>query len=95
VALPGVYLTNRGELTPRQRAAAAFLYAGPGIAVTGAAALAWHGITQQQDDFVDVLADLRCQRRSIGFVRLHRTGLAERGVLGWGGVLRAGGAGGG
>jgi hypothetical protein len=75
VALPGVYLTNRGELTPRQRAAAAFLYAGPGIAVTGAAALAWHGITQQQDDFVDVLADLRCQRRSIGFVRLHRTGL--------------------
>ena len=73
--LPGVYLTNRGEITARHRAAAGFLYAGPGIAVTGAAALAWHGIRQQRDDLVDVLADLRCQRRSIGFVRLHRTGV--------------------
>jgi hypothetical protein len=73
--LPGIYLTHRGDMTPRQRAAAAFLFAGPGIAVTGTAALAWHGIRKQPGDFVDVLVDLRCRRRSVGFVRLHRTGL--------------------
>jgi hypothetical protein len=73
--LPGVYLTNRGDLSPRQRAAAAFLFGGPGIAVTGAAALTWHGIRQQHDDLVDVLVGLSCYRQGTGFVRLHRTGV--------------------
>jgi hypothetical protein len=75
VVLPGVYLTNRGEMTTRQRAAAAYLYAGPGMAVTGRAALVRHGIVREPGDVVDVLVKSDCRRQSIGFVRLHRTGI--------------------
>ena len=74
--LPGVFLTATGELTARQRAAAAYLYGGPGIAVTGPAALAWHGLAAEPADFVDVLVESGCRRQSAGFARLHRTGLA-------------------
>ncbi|HEX3489674.1 MAG TPA: hypothetical protein VHU92_10025 [Streptosporangiaceae bacterium] len=73
--LPGVYMTNRGEMTTRQRAAAAYLYAGPGMAVTGRAALAWHGIVSEPGDVVDVLVKLACRRQSTEFARLHRTGI--------------------
>lgn len=73
--LPGVFLTSTGEMTARQRAAAAYLYAGPGLAVTGLAALAWHKLSAGPVDEVDVLVEMGCQRRSIGFARLHRTGL--------------------
>ncbi len=41
--LPGVYRDGRGALTEPQRAVAAFLYAGRAIAITGLAAMAWHG----------------------------------------------------
>jgi hypothetical protein len=71
--LPGVYLTNRGELTSRQRAAAAYLYAGPGLAVTAQAALAWHRLAADSGDVVDVLVRPECRRQSAAFVRLHRT----------------------
>ncbi|MGH3396053.1 MAG: hypothetical protein ACRDPO_15345 [Streptosporangiaceae bacterium] len=70
----GVYLTHRGELTPRQRAAAAYLYAGPAMAVTGPAALAWHGLAAEPGYYVDVLVRSGCRRQSAGFARLHRTG---------------------
>jgi hypothetical protein len=76
IVLPGVFLTATGELTARQRAAAAYLYGGPGIAVTGPAALAWHGLAAEPADFVDVLVESGCRRQSVGFARLHRTGLA-------------------
>jgi very-short-patch-repair endonuclease len=71
--LPGVFLTATGELTARQRAAAAYLYAGPGMAVTGPAALAWHGLAAQPEHHVDVLVRSGCRRRGVGFARLHRT----------------------
>jgi len=41
VVLPGVYLDGGGTLTDRQRAIAAYLYAGRAIAVTGLTAVAW------------------------------------------------------
>ena len=72
--LPGVFLTSTGEMTAGQRAAAAYLYAGPGIAVTGLAALAWHRLSTDPGDEVDVLVKLGSLRRSVGFARLHRTG---------------------
>jgi very-short-patch-repair endonuclease len=73
--LPGVFLASTGEMTARQRAAAAYLYAGPGIAVTGLAALAWHRLSAEPGAEVDVLVELGCLRRSVGFARLHRTGI--------------------
>lgn len=72
--LPGVVLTSTGEMTARQRAAAAYLYAGPGIAITGPAALAWHRLSAHPGDEVDVLVKLGSLRRNVGFARLHRTG---------------------
>jgi len=44
VVLPGVYADGHRVLSDRQRAVAAFLYSGRGIAVTGLAAVAWHGV---------------------------------------------------
>ena len=76
--LPGVFLTCTGDITAQQRAAAAYLYAGPGMAVTGRAALAWHGIARDSADVVDVLVALACRRQSTGFARLHRTQLEPR-----------------
>jgi hypothetical protein len=89
VVLPGVYLTHRGELTARQRAAAAYLYAGPGMAVTGPAALAWHGLAPEPGDFVDVLVGSACRRQSVAFARLHRTGREPSVAFGDGAVSYA------
>jgi hypothetical protein len=71
--LPGVYHDGHGVLTEQQRAVAAFLYAGRGIAITGLAAISWHGIKVSRCDFVDVLVPTRQRRCDAGFARLHRT----------------------
>src|SRR5262249_50279550 len=75
IVLPGVYATNRGRLTEKQRAVAAFLYAGRGIAITGTAAMAWHGLRQQQGELIDVLVPLQYNRSDAGFARLLRTSI--------------------
>jgi len=59
---------------------AAFLYAGHEIAITGLAAVSWHGIKVSRCDVVDVLVPLHHRRRDAGFARLHRTGV-EPGAL--------------
>jgi hypothetical protein len=74
VVLPGIYSAGQGAaLTESQRAVAAYLYAGKALAVTGAAAVSWHGIPARRSEFVDVLVPQVCQRSDAGFVRLHRT----------------------
>jgi hypothetical protein len=78
--LPGVYRDGSGGLTSQQRAVAAFLYAGRAIAITGTAAIAWHGAPVKRNEFVDVLVPLHHKRCDAGFTRLHRTGV-EPGAL--------------
>jgi hypothetical protein len=73
VVLPGVYVVGGGALTNKQRSAAAFLHAGQPLAVTGLAALTWHGIPCPATEIVDVLVPADCRRVSTGFARLHRT----------------------
>jgi hypothetical protein len=80
VVLPGVYRDGRGALTEQQRAVAAFLYAGRAIAITGLAAVSWHGIKVSRCDFVDVLVPLHHRRCDAGFARLHCTSV-EPGAL--------------
>ena len=80
VVLPGIYMDGKGALSDRQRAVAAFLYAGHAIAVTGLAAVAWHGLKVNCGELVDVLVPQRMRRSDAGFVRLHRTSL-ELGVI--------------
>jgi very-short-patch-repair endonuclease len=71
--LPGVYMTNTGTPTGLERLQAALLYAGPGSAITGPAALALHHIRARQILVVDVLIPQERKRRSLEFVRVHRT----------------------
>lgn len=72
--LPGIYAAVTGSLTPRQRALAALLYAGKDAQITGAAALRVHGLRYlPSDQYIRVLVPRSQQRRSAGFVRLHRT----------------------
>jgi hypothetical protein len=78
--LPGVYRDGRGGLTEGQRAVAAFLYAGRAIAITGPAAMAWHGAPVKRNEIVDVLVPLHHKRCDAGFARLHRTSV-ELGAL--------------
>ena len=85
----GVYLDRGGELTAAQRAAAAFLYAGRAIAVTGPAALAWHGLPARASDIVDVLVPLRHRRCDAGFARLRRTSVLPGGSYTEGAVTYA------
>src|SRR6266487_1854543 len=73
VVLPGVYLCGTGRPTGPQCETAALLYAGPGSLITGRAALEVHGIRAPKAAGVDLLVSAGCQRRSTGFVRLHRT----------------------
>src|SRR5271166_2354836 len=89
VVLPGVYKDGHGVLTDQQRAAAAFLYAGRGIAITGLAAVAWHGVKVGRCDFVDVLVPLSLRRGDAGFARLHRTGVELGAVYQDGAVIYA------
>jgi hypothetical protein len=74
VLLPGVYLTVTGNPAPPQRLMAAQLYAGEGSAITGPAALSLHSVRSPQTRVVDVLIPHERRRRSLGFVRVHRTG---------------------
>jgi hypothetical protein len=78
VILPGVYLSHTGALTQAQRQIAAWLYAGQDAAITGMAALEWHGIRVQQTGLVDVLVPLQRRRHDIAFVRLHRTSVMPK-----------------
>jgi hypothetical protein len=73
VVFPGVYVSRPGTLTAAQRQIAAWLYAGRSAAITGPAALEWHGIRAPRTDLVDVLVPVQRKRRDIAFVRLHRT----------------------
>jgi hypothetical protein len=75
VILPGVYVAGRGPLTDKQRAMAAWEHAGRAIAITGPAAVTWHGLPVQRSAFVDVLVPPDCRRTNAGFVRLQRTSL--------------------
>ncbi|HET9897130.1 MAG TPA: hypothetical protein VFQ44_19520 [Streptosporangiaceae bacterium] len=73
--LPGVYLTVTGTPTQDQRDTAALLYAGPGSALTGTAALRWHGICSRgpRTSAIDVLVPARRRRQSTGFVNVRLT----------------------
>jgi hypothetical protein len=70
--LPGVYLTVTGTPTRNQRELAALLYAGSGGTLTGPAALARHGM-RADSRVIDVLIPAKRQRKSVGFVDVHRT----------------------
>jgi hypothetical protein len=70
--LPGVYLTVTGTATRDQRQLAALLYSGPSATLTGQAALARHGM-RADPRFADVLIPADRQRKSVGFVIVHRT----------------------
>lgn len=86
--LPGVYLSGQAAtLTDGQRAISAFLYAGRAFAVTGQAALAWHGIPAPRSAVIDVLVPVRNRRCSAGFVRLRPTAV-EPGAYHQDGVVR-------
>ena len=75
VCLPGVYLTASGTPTREQRETAAVLYAGPRAIITGPAALRFHRLAapEAEPHIVDVLVPASTQRRSVAYVRLHRT----------------------
>jgi len=79
VVLPGIYAVGRGGLAEKQRAVAAFLYAGRAIAITGMTAVAWHGLPAKRSELVDVLVPPQYRRSDAGFVRLWPTGV-EPGV---------------
>jgi len=88
IVLPGVYFRGRGTpLSAEQRAVAAWLYAGPALGVTGAAALTFHGVPGHRGDLVDVLVPLSNQRSSAGFARLWRTAI-EPGAIYQDGAVR-------
>jgi very-short-patch-repair endonuclease len=78
VLLPGIYLAATGRPDSAQREMAALLHAGPGAAITGTAALAFHQLRAAPDGLVDVLVPPQRMRRDVGFVRLHRTSVAPR-----------------
>lgn len=79
--LPGVYRRGRGSLDPGQRAIAAFLYAHDAIAVTGPAALAFHRVSRDPGDLVDVLVPVSNRRRDAEFARLRRTTIEPRAIF--------------
>jgi hypothetical protein len=71
--LPGVYLAVTGTPTQVQREMAAVLYAGPRSVITGGAALRHHRLPAPESQVIDLLVPASVQRRSVSFVRLHRT----------------------
>lgn len=78
VVLPTIYCTRQGPLTARQRAVAAWLYAGTPTAITGPATLSWYSLPGPRSDAVDVLVPLNCKRADTQFVRLHRTSVPTK-----------------
>jgi hypothetical protein len=73
VLLPGVYLSSTGTVTAVQRETAALLYAGPGSAITGPSALAFHRIRRPQTGMADVLVPAGRRHHDLAYVRVHRT----------------------
>jgi hypothetical protein len=59
------------------------------MAVSGPAALAWHGIQAYAGDSVDVLVKLECRKRSVGFARLQRTAVMPNVACGDGELVYA------
>ena len=82
--LPGIAVAHSGEVTARQRTWAAFLYAGPGAALSGDAALVEQGLRLPDVPDVDVAVPARRmvapQRFRDGVVRLepHRISHLEQ-----------------
>lgn len=95
VLLPRVHLIGREEPTERQRHIAALLYAGPGSAITGAAAARHHGLTSvNTGDHVEVVTPPTRRRRTTGFVTIRPSLIVDadvmtRGPLSYVGVGRA------
>lgn len=75
VILPGVYASQPGRLSDQARAVAALLYARQPMAITGPAAMAFHGACKDAGEMVDVLVPLESRQRDCGFVRLRRTSI--------------------
>jgi hypothetical protein len=73
VWLPGVYLTGSGTPTQAQRETAALLHGGPHSVLTGVAALRHYRLPAPDSAFTDILVPARTNRRSISYVRVHRT----------------------
>lgn len=73
VLLPTVYVAVTGMPSRAQQQMAAQLYGGPRSVITGPAAALCHRIRVPEPELVDVLVPLECQRRDVGFARLHRT----------------------
>jgi len=93
ILLPGVYLTNTGAPSAKQRVTAAYLYAGNALAITGPAALAWYSLPSVRTNEVDVLVPLGSFRKDVQFARLHRTSIepvcAREGILRYASPARA------
>jgi very-short-patch-repair endonuclease len=72
-----VYATFVHPVTDQQKTIAAWLYAGPGAVVTGAAALHWRGMTHLPSDVlptpVDVLLPVTRGCQTTDLVRVQRT----------------------
>jgi hypothetical protein len=73
VSLPGVYQANTGAPTQAQREIAALLYGGPCAVLTGAAALRHYLLPAPESAAVDILIPAESKRRSVLYVRVHRT----------------------
>jgi hypothetical protein len=75
VVLPAVYLTlPMVELTDERKRIAAYLYTRSTGQITGASALAWHGLRPASDrDGVHVLVPHETRRPCFDFVRVQRT----------------------
>ncbi len=72
--LPGVYLTNSGELSFRHRCWAAVLYAGPRAAVTGAASAYLDRVIDRAPSLVDVVVPHDARVRSpVDWLRIRQT----------------------
>jgi hypothetical protein len=73
VCLPGVYLTATGAPTQAQQETAAVLYGGRHSVLTGAAALRHFRMAAPESAVIDILIPAQSQRRSLSYVRVHRT----------------------
>ena len=72
---PGVVLVGGHRLTDEARVRAAWLWAGEGSVVSGAAAAHWHGMLARPPTVVDLTVPSRTGARSGSGVRLHRRDL--------------------
>ncbi|MGH3294289.1 MAG: hypothetical protein ACRDP7_21035 [Trebonia sp.] len=73
VWLPGVYQTETGTPTRTQREIAALLYCGPHSALTGVAALRHYLLPAPDSAIIDILIPAQSRRKSVSYVKVHRT----------------------